>query len=268
MKGGMNSKKNLKMPPEKKVADSMNPYAKIKLKQPFKIKMKTWPFWLLLVSAFLQACGMRHSAPSFRGPAIQVPQDTIIMVSPVIRYENLYKEERNITEEVLHRKLLDAYKEKVRSIVTQKGFNVEESYIKVKGPLNLNTNSANKYSSYTFSIDEVAHFLIEFSKGYVSPKGQILLQQNCPSQNYLLLALSLKFHHGEGVSWNPNTGELRPSTHKTCLFAGLIDCSSNEVIWKNSIILRGIPNKPNDDFNETIDVLFANFPESTRRGYE
>jgi len=217
------------------------------------IKIYKRRLFLLLLLIFLVGC-CPYSVPSFRGVIIKIPKSTIIVVKPVVRFEYLKTERRDYSGEYKYYFIRQLFLNMVKTRLLQKGFKVKVLSAECIF-LTQNKIDENIYKNIELT-------LIELSKGYINERRWLYIKQKCHNGN-LLLALSIKVYRGQRWVWDPNTGYIAPTTHKVCLYAGLIDCCSKRIIWKNSIIFRRLPKKGDSRLREAIDKLLESFPKAT-----
>ncbi len=216
---------------------------------PQNFKKNLGRFLMASFIIFLAGCSARTTVQPLR-PIVRIEKNSINILKPVLRFEDLKKEKRSYSDEINYSRLERGLLRLTKSNLAQKGFSVEV--------VDQEISYSEEKSDLTESEDL---FKLELSKGYVSSKAKPYLQQKCQNPNKMLLALAIKIYKGESGAWFPNTGTILPNTHKSCIYAALIDCSSHKTIWKNAIILREIPDDEDDeDFIKAVTRLFADFP--------
>lgn len=97
--------------------------------------------------------------------------------------------------------------------------------------------------------------------GQLNDEADTTLQRlSALDQNLVILSHFLYAKVGRGGYWNPMSGAIGSSMSTSRLQVSLIRCSTGQVLWKNEVFLRQLPQVDNPKFAESLQLLYANFP--------
>jgi len=65
---------------------------------------------------------------------------------------------------------------------------------------------------------------------------------------------------GQSGTWNAYSGAITSSNSSSLLKVSLVQCNG-EVLWKNQVLLRQIPNLNDEKFKESLDILYSTLPK-------
>ena len=72
-----------------------------------------------------------------------------------------------------------------------------------------------------------------------------------------VLVQYLRVKVGPGGFYDPFTGDLSTSASTTHLRAGLVDCQTGCVLWRNSVLLREVPKPDSPDLARALQQLYS-----------
>ncbi len=101
----------------------------------------------------------------------------------------------------------------------------------------------------------------KLSVGYLSPEAkEILKQLSSFDENLVILSQYLYVKVGQSGTWNAYSGAITSSNSSSLLKVSLVQCNG-EVLWKNQVLLRQIPNLNDEKFKESLDILYSTLPK-------
>ena len=80
------------------------------------------------------------------------------------------------------------------------------------------------------------------------------------NDGYAVLAQAMRIRIGPGRSWNPWTGNITSSMSNTVFQASLISASTAEVLWKNELLVRKLPQPTDKRFMSSLHGLYGSLP--------
>lgn len=101
----------------------------------------------------------------------------------------------------------------------------------------------------------------KLSQGVVSDGDKRYMKQLASTDDRLSVLVSyIKVKVGTGAAWNPMSGIIRSDNSSCFLHSALIHCTTGQVLWKNQIFLRELPQIESESFSDSLDLLYRNFP--------
>ena len=108
---------------------------------------------------------------------------------------------------------------------------------------------------------EIRKKLPKLSRGLIDKESTTLLQSLASyDENMTILVNYVDVKVGSRGSWDPNTGLITSQNSKSLFRAALFQCSTGQLLWKDEIFLRELPELSSERFAESIDLLLLNFP--------
>jgi hypothetical protein len=102
----------------------------------------------------------------------------------------------------------------------------------------------------------------KLSQGVVSDGDKLYMKQLASSDDRLSVLVSyIKVKVGTGAAWNPITGWIRTANSSCFLHSALIHCTTGQVLWKNQIFLRELPQIESESFSDSLELLYKTLPK-------
>ena len=101
----------------------------------------------------------------------------------------------------------------------------------------------------------------KLARGIVEPDSRTSLEQLSRSAAAtVLVATSLTGRSASMGRLNPYSGEISSDNASTLLRAAAISCGSGDVVWRNEVLLRELPEPSDDSYAEALQFLFGGAP--------
>lgn len=174
----------------------------------------------------------------------------VLILSPLLKFERLHDET-----------ILDPSEFGGPAIISN--LNARARNALVKGKFRIAQTESLKATEFVDLLSRLQSLSSSLSTGQVKDEANgILKRLSAQNQHLLILSHFLYSKVGPGGYWNPNTGAIGSSMSTCRIRVSLIQCSTAQVLWKNEVILRQLPQVGSSTFEEALDLLYTNFPEA------
>lgn len=114
--------------------------------------------------------------------------------------------------------------------------------------------------------DQLRSISPKLSRGLISNETEILLKRFASfNKRFAVLVTFLQVKVGPGSFWNPSGGAIRSSMSSSLLRIALIHCVTKQILWKNQVLLRQLPQAESRQFSESLDLLYQSLPNGKEK---
>ena len=86
---------------------------------------------------------------------------------------------------------------------------------------------------------------------------QYVLGLGATNETAAVLVQFVRVKIGPAGTWDPNSGAITSAASSAFFRAALLDCRDGRVLWKNSVLLRKVPQPDNSDFEKVVAALYS-----------
>lgn len=116
----------------------------------------------------------------------------------------------------------------------------------------MNNFQKKKFSANKLTDDQLADRSNKLFRRNIDEKTKNQLDTACADKNNAaVLAHYMRVKVGSTGSWNPQTGAITSNNSTSYLQAGLFDCETKDVLWRNAVFFRAVPAASNNIADET-----------------
>lgn len=206
----------------------------------------TYVIGLFSITLLFISCATSSRVSHVPGEETIIVTGKNIFVLPAsIRYESLESEVELSPDEYRGSEVAVLLMQATLDILSENGFNVQHA----------DTFKFSDAKIYQKVLDQRQEFFR--SSLAADPKKNLdNLGATCDYPN--ILVLDLKVQVGPGGSWNPLSGGIKSGMSYSRIRAVLIDTKSGNALWKSKLQLREIPDPTDQDFIQSINLLYKN----------
>jgi hypothetical protein len=221
------------------------------IKQLVKIELHINTCFLFIFIFFIHGCSPKIVQP------LQTQTDEsnlssglkIISLDPLLTFERIYD------ETVLNPEDYNGSEINAKMIQISNNMLKEQSF-KLVQPLELENREVDELFTKLQKVSS------KLSVGYLTAETKEILNKIFAyDENIAILSQYLYVKVGQGGTYNAYTGAITSSNSSSLLRVSLVHCNG-DVIWKNQVLLRQLPNPDNEKFTETLDILYTTFPKN------
>jgi hypothetical protein len=203
---------------------------------------------IFLLSSFSTPNSINTSIIQFNEVMSQVSSEVLIN-KPLIRFESVTDETILNSNDYNGKNIESKMNEAARNAVGNSNFKIAEI----------------SDDGYTAGFGDLCSKLNAMSSrlasGYISDEATIIFHQlSSENQNLLILSQCLIAKVGPKGSYNSYTGAITSKMFSYLLKASLINCSTGQVLWKNEVFIRKLPDVDKSSFAESLTQLYVKFP--------
>ena len=206
---------------------------------------------VILLSA-LTSCATAPPIATFDDPSSNFPitlKDDILVLPPVLTYENLQNEQRLSAAEFGGPAIEKILFNSAKSVVISRNLSVVEL-------------AAIKETNERETFSKIRPIIPNLSQGVIDGNASsILTDFYSRTNNQVILVNYLRVKVGTSGGWNPNSGAITSSDSKSVFYAALIQGDTGQILWRNQVLLREIPKLKNPLFSDSLKLLFTGFPK-------
>jgi len=217
---------------------------------------RSWLFCLLALFAVLSGCAGTQSIltpQSYIGNKDVVTPywNTVYLLTPKVTFEDV-RTERDLSDQYYSNAKATSKNlvEVSGSAILQKGFRfLQENNLTLDQKIELN--------EVLLALGNQPEDFLKKGKdkGVFLPNLQKL--HNVIGTEALMVQI-LKIKVGGGSFWDPLTGIVTPGTSTSHILAFLVDVKTGEVVWRNEVFFRTLPET--EILNKSLEILFSKFP--------